>query len=264
MATARGPRSHTGIRSVGRSLDVLEALTAADELRLTEIAEAVHLLPSTTHRVLATLLERGYVAQNPATGRYLLGHKVLEIGSQIARRASLLRSLAQVHLVDVREATGETSALVLLNGDRVVYVAQEAGTQSVRLIADLGVSFPAHTAAGGRAILAFSPADTVDAVLSHPELGVTSQAEGRRLVAELEEIRGRGWAIDDERLEDGVVCVAAPVFGHTGLPMAAISVSGPSGRMQRLGYESVGALLAREAELLSRKIRAASSPVDAG
>lgn len=258
MSTKPSSRSRSTIQSVGRALDLLDALRERDEIGLVDLAQATGLLPSTAHRLLATLAERGYVVQNPLTGRYLLGYKLLELGSHVARRAGLLRALARPHLEKVRQATRETTNLVLLNGSRSVYIDQVEGVHAVRMFAALGGDFPAHTTGAGKAILAFSDAAVVARVTEDPAFGVrlTEKTLANRpaLEADLARIRKRGYAIDDEEHEEGVTCVATPVLGHDGRPCAALSVSGPSARLRRTGITTIAALLQREAEDLAREL----------
>jgi DNA-binding IclR family transcriptional regulator len=86
------------VQSLDRALDLLEALSEADELGVSELASRTGLVPSTAHRLLATLVARGYAAQNPATGRYLTGFKLLELTSGLQDRLGRLRAAARPHL----------------------------------------------------------------------------------------------------------------------------------------------------------------------
>src|SRR5918995_3596198 len=119
------------VQSLDRALDVLEALATTDELGVSEVAAKTGLVPSTAHRLLGTLVARGYAAQSPNSGRYLLGYKLLELTSGLQDRLERLRSAARPHLEAIMEQTGETTNLVVLEGGNAVYIESVPGTRSV-------------------------------------------------------------------------------------------------------------------------------------
>src|SRR5919112_4236880 len=104
------------VQSLDRALDLIEALAGAQELGVSELATQTGLVPSTAHRLLSTLVARGYAAQNPATGRYLMGYKLLELSSGLQDRLERLRAAARPHLEAIQADTGETTNLVVLDG----------------------------------------------------------------------------------------------------------------------------------------------------
>src|SRR5262245_30470664 len=125
-----GPMTHPRrdrVQSLDRALDVLEALGEAGDLGVSEVAARTGLVVSTAHRLLAGLADRGYVRQAASHGRYALGFKVLELAGGIQARSAALRAVARVHLEGIREETSETTNLVILDRDRVVYVDQVPG-----------------------------------------------------------------------------------------------------------------------------------------
>src|SRR5918999_793851 len=210
MATTR----RDSVQSLDRAFDLLEALAEGGELGVTELAERTGLVPSTAHRLLATLVKRDYVTQNAISGRYLLGYKVVEVASGLEHRLSRLRAAARPHLESVQQATGETANLVILDGDHVVYADQE-------------------------------PLERLT-----PRTLVTLE----ELREDFRRIRRRGYAIDHEEHEEGVGCVAAPLFDHTGRPCAAISVSGPSARIVDADTAELGALLVEHGGRISEAL----------
>ena len=135
------------VQSVDRALDVLEALGASDHLGVSEIAARTGLVVSTTHRLLAGLADRGYVRQAESHGHYSLGFKVLELAGSVQARTAALSALARPHLESIRQATSETTNLVILDRDRVVYVDQVPGLHNVRMFTQVGSSALAHTTA---------------------------------------------------------------------------------------------------------------------
>lgn len=250
--------SRTGrVQSVGRALHLLQALTEDDEIGLVELARRVGLQPSTARRLLLTLTEEGYVFQSADTRRYLLGYRVLELASHVQRRTSGLRAAGRPYLERIRKVSGETANLVILDGDAIVYVDQVEGSHGMRMFMEVGRSVAGHTAAAGKALLAYRPEEEV-AILAAPQpyeqLTPTTVSTAEGLRADFALVRRRGFAIDDEEHETGVTCVAAPVLDYAGSPLAAISVSGPTSRLRLIGLSELGALLIDQARDMSRDL----------
>jgi IclR family acetate operon transcriptional repressor len=222
------------VQSLERALDLLEALADAGELGVSDLAAKTGLVPSTAHRLLGTLVARGYAAQSPASGRYLVGYKLLELTSGLQDRLERLRTAARPHLEAIQADTGETTNLVVLDGRNAVYIESVSGTRSVRLITEIGQAIPAHTSGSGKALLAWRAPEDITALFGGATLPASTPHTLTTLAAlqeDLAKIRRRGYATDNEEHELGVACVATPVFDHSGLPLAAISVSGPTPRM---------------------------------
>jgi DNA-binding IclR family transcriptional regulator len=242
------------VQSLDRALDLLEALAAADELGVSEIASRTGLVPSTAHRLLGTLVARGYAAQSPASGRYLLGYKLLELTSGLQDRLQRLRTAARPHLEAIQEETGETTNLVVLEGRDVVYIDSVSGTRSVRLFTEIGRAIPAHTSGAGKALLAWRDAKDVEALFGDSPLPASTPKTLTNL-ADLQDdfvrIRRRGYSTDNEEHELGVACVATPIFDHAGLPVAAISISGPTPRILHADTADTAGLLREHAEQVS-------------
>jgi IclR family acetate operon transcriptional repressor len=240
------------VQSLDRALDVLEALAGGGELGVSEVAARTGLVVSTAHRLLTTLAERGYVQQTAAHGRYALGRKVLELAGGLQARTAALTAAARPQLERIRHTTSETTNLVILDGDRVVYVDQVPGRHSVRMFTELGSSALAHTTASGKAMLAHRPAETV-ARLYPAEREPLERLTPRThttlasLEEDFERIRRRGYALDNEEHEEGVSCVAAPVFDADGTAFAAISMSAPTTRVVHADTAELGHLLRRGA-----------------
>jgi DNA-binding IclR family transcriptional regulator len=246
------------VQSLDRALDVLEALGEAGHLGVSEVASRTGLVVSTAHRLLAGLADRGYVRQAASHGHYTLGFKVLELAGRVQARTAALCAVARPHLESIREATSETTNLVILDRDRVVYVDQVPGLHNVRMFTQVGSSALAHTTASGKAMLAHRPAEAI-VKLYPPEreplerLTPRTQTTVASLRNDFVSIRRRGYAIDNEEHEDGVSCVAAPVAGG-GIVFAAISISAPTTRIVHADTGELGRLLCRHAEELSGEL----------
>jgi IclR family acetate operon transcriptional repressor len=247
------------VQSLDRALDLIEALAGADELGVSELAAQTGLVPSTAHRLLATLVARGYAAQNPVTGRYLLGFKLLELTSGLQDRMARLRTAARPHLEAIQEETGETTNLCVLEGRNVVYVDSVSGTRSVRLFTDIGHAIPAHTSGAGKALLAWRDPADVEALLGDAPFVASTPRTLTTLGAlqeDLAKIRRRGYSTDNEEHEIGVGCVATPILDRSGSVIAAISVSGPTTRILHADTADTAGLLREHAEQVAESLSA--------
>ncbi len=250
-------RERRSVQSVERALDLLEELSGADgEVSITAVATGTGLHVSTAHRLLATLLRRGYVRQNPDTSRYYAGPKLAVLGEGRSRFGEL-RLLARAVLHSLAESTRETANLSVLDDIAAVYLETVPGPQMVRLFTTVGNRVPLHATGAGKALLAWLPALRREAILERLELRPHTAhtiADLSTLRKALEEIRERGYAVDDEEFDEGVRCVAVPV-GPLGAPIAAISVSGPASRLGRPRLGELAPLLRRGAGELADSLR---------
>lgn len=252
VAAARTP-GRSGVQSVDRALDLLEVLAASEQpLGVSELAARTGLAEGTAHRLLRALVHRGYVAQDSAR-KYGLGTAALVLGDASSR--SLARG-AQPFLRQMVDVSGETANLAVLDGDRVVYVAQAASPRRLRMFAEVGRSVPAHSTAVGKVLVAALPERTAAALVERAGL---PRRTGRTLVdpdafaAELRRTRERGWALDDGEEEDGVRCVAVPVVTR-GRTVAAASVSGPADRLPLEGLDDLAVRLRRVADAFAASL----------
>jgi IclR family transcriptional regulator, acetate operon repressor len=219
-----------GVQSVNRALDVVEVVVdRGGQLSIAEIAAATGLPLPTTHRLLQTLVGRGYMHQLP-NRQYALGFRLIPLGAAAGRR---LADQAGSVLADLVTATGESANLAVLSGDHAEYVAQVPSRHSMRMFTEVGRRVELHCTGVGKAMLAqLDPADVTEIVRrvglpSYTPHTVTSEAA---LLAELETIRDRGFALDEQEQELGVRCAAVAV-PHPSFGWSAVSVSGPVTRM---------------------------------
>lgn len=254
---SQGAKRQTTVRSVARGLDLLEALGQRGELGLVELAKATDLEPSTAHRLVATLAEREYVVRDLASGRYRLSQKVLELVGRAEHRSSNIRAAARPHLEEIAAQSDETTNLVLLEGTSAVYVDQVESSRAVRMFTEIGRRVPAYATGAGKAMLAFQPADLIaglaafepfERLTPHTVTGLAA------LERDLATARSRGYALDNGEYEELVMCVGAPVLTPAGVADAAISVSGPATRIQRVDVDALGGLLARHALAVAREM----------
>lgn len=223
-------------------------------MSLAEISRAGALPKPTAHRLLSVLMEAGMVREN-ASGGYGLGPECLVLGSAFLDGLDLRREARGV-LEALVERTGETCHLGIRDGDRVVYVEKVESPQLVRLRSSVGLIAPLHTTALGKALLAYEEAEEVEALFAagvekRTANSITDLDEFRR---NLDLVRERGFAVDDVENEEGIRCVATPVFDHEGRVIASISVSGPEYRVPSDRLEDLGKEVSDAALTLSRRI----------
>ncbi len=229
VTPARSPARSGGVQSIERAFVVLELVAAHDaSMTLSALARASGLPPATLHRLAATLVDLGYLRQDPSR-RYALGPRLALLSDSSWTRVS---STALPHLTGLVDAIGETANLALLEGDRVAYVAQVPGRHSMRMFTEVGRRVSPHCTAVGKALLAGSGDQEVRAILSRtglPRRTPSTVTDPEAFLGELECVREQGYAVDDGEQEVGVRCVAVAVPGST--LRLALSLSGPAPRM---------------------------------
>lgn len=225
------------VRSVKRALLLLRTFLRHDEeLPASEMSKETGLDPSTVFRLLLTLEAQGFVQVNQTTGKYRPGVTLLELGSRFLKNNDI-RSRAIAHLERLRDEFGETVHLTILDGTEVVYLEKLAGLHPIGFMSSrVGDRNPAHCTGVGKALLAYLPEEELAARYPNGHLKRytdTTITDLKALRLELKNVRERGYATDQEEHEPGVKCVAVPTFDHRGIT-AAISVSGPSNRVEHL------------------------------
>ncbi|MER6419363.1 IclR family transcriptional regulator [Streptomyces sp. NPDC001137] len=246
-----------GVQSLERAFDLLERMAdAGGEVGLSELSASSGLPLPTIHRLMRTLVACGYVRQQ-ANRRYALGPRLIRLGESAAR---LLGTWARPYLARLVEETGETANMALLDGDEIVYVAQVPSKHSMRMFTEVGRRVLPHSTGVGKALLANTPDDEVRALLSRTGMPAATDRtittpEG--FLAALEEVRRDGYAVDDNEQEMGVRCLAVSVPNSP--TAAAISISGPAGRVTEAATDKIVPVLQQVAVELSEAL-ASSGP----
>jgi len=243
------------IKSLDRAIDVLERLGNVGGTTLSALAADLGQSPATVYRVLVTLERRGLVEFDGAAQTWAIGAGAFLIGARYLRRTALVDRARPV-LRDLMEATGETANLGVETDGRILFVSQVETHASIRAFFPPGTLSPMHASGIGKALLAqMDPARVARILAAHPTEGFTPNTltDPSALSADLARVRARGWALDAEERTRGMTCVAAAVFDLHGDPVAGLSVSGPTARMQpdaaRFGAAVAGAAAALTAAL---------------
>ena len=219
-------------QSLERGLGILAAFTPTrPSLGVSELARAVGLSRSTTHRYMATLTRLGYLRQDPASRRYRLGPRVLDLGFS-AINSMELPELARPHLQHLSDETGHTVNMAILDGPEIVYVervrSSQAGQSQIDLNLHVGSRLPAYCTSMGKVLLAYLPPQERERTLDELELvgrGPNTVTERDALCAELDRVRDAGLAVNDEELAAGLRSIAVPVRARSGEVEAAINVA---------------------------------------
>jgi DNA-binding IclR family transcriptional regulator len=218
------------VAAVGTSIDMVQYLKGAAPAGVTEIARAVGVSKSTAFDHLQTLLAAGLVVREGDD--YRLGLWFLDLGEYVRQKTELYR-VGRPLVDELSEATGEVANMMIPEGGVGVYLYKAMGDNAVRHDTRAGMRIPLHTTAMGKAILAESPPETVEAIVDEHGLEpmtdrtITDRARLRRA---LKTIRERGYAINEGERNSRLRCVAAPIVVE-GQVQGAISVSGPETRM---------------------------------
>jgi DNA-binding IclR family transcriptional regulator len=249
----RGPH----VQSLDRGLQLMEILSQADEPSgLGELSDLLSVDRSTVHRLLATLMHRGYVQQDPDSKRYTLGLKVVELSRLAIDRVSL-RAVAKPHLKQLVRQTGESVNLAVMASLHCICLDHEPSPSALAVTNDIGGVFAPHATAAGKVLLASLPEERQQQVLlSEPLVGFTPRTitDVSALQRHLQIVRQQGYAVDDEERYLGVRCLAAPIYDHRGKVVAAVSVAGPATRVRLGSVPALAELVVSAAQGVSHEI----------
>lgn len=244
MEHRKRDKSHYVVQAVDRALGLLEVFDyQQEELGVTELAQKTGLHKNNVFRLLATLECRGFIEQDKKTGNYRLGIKTFEVATVFLHHFALRRQARPV-LEELVAKCNETAYLAVADGPHVIYVLMHETSHTVRIFPRLGQRLPAYCTASGKAQLAYESHDRLAQIFRHfPMRRLTENTVTNLEVLErhLQEVARRGYAVDDEELEYGVRCVAAPVRDYSHRVVAAVGLSGPVSRfpIERIEQELV-------------------------
>lgn len=245
-------------QSLDRAIDIVECLAVAKGMTLSEVADRLGQSPATVYRTLNTLGKRGITDLDPEDQRWHVGAALFRLGSAFLHRSSLVERARPV-MRRLMEATGETANLGIERDGQVLFLGQVETQSTIRAFFPPGSRAPLHASGIGKALLSRYDRRRIDRLLPGQALDRFTPktiVDRDRLIAELAEIAGRGWALDDAEKSEGMRCVAAPILDYLGEAVAGISVSGPADRMPDGKLAEVGALVRAAARDLSQGLGA--------
>lgn len=253
MSQAEDARG-SSVHSVDRAVSILEVLGRLGAAGVTDIAAEVGVHKSTVSRLLATLEARGLVEQNGSRGRYQLGYGVVQIAAGVTGRHDLT-ALARPVCQELARTVGETVNITVPDGGEVLSIDQVIGASAVTTVNWVGQRNPMHATAAGKVFLSRLSPDRLDDALSgglraYTEHTVVDPAELR---AHLADVRERGYGFTQDEYEIGLAAVAAPIHAAGGDVVAALSISGPTFRLDEDTIPGVAArVMAAAADISER------------
>jgi len=251
------PSKPDSVAAVMKVFAVLEALAEQRTVGLGEIAQRVVTSKSTAYRLMQTMVDLGYVAQEGETEKYGLTLKIFNLGARVLNRHNDLIRVSDKAMSALAQKSSEAVHLGILDAPTrtVVYIHKFDSAFNLSLQSPLGKRNPLHSTSLGKALLAWRDAPGVSALLSGMTFAKSAPntiPDPATLITQLAVTRERGYAEEVEESEAGVRCMAAPVFDHEGKTAAAISVSFPVARFEEARKEEY-------VEMLLEAGRAASS-----
>ena len=245
------PHPPQGAQAALRAVRLLKRFTIErPEMSLAELSKASGLNKTTTHRLLRALQSEALIDRNPATGAYCLGAGLMALGVQALASSDLRRRVRPVLRALARE-TGETATLEVPVEDSMLILDEVAGRHVIGAAGNIGTRWPMHATSTGKAYMAFDEG-CLDRLSDQLE-PLTRKTMTRReaFQAQIIDIRRRGFASTVDELEDGFAAVATVIRGALGDVQGALSIGGPTQRMDAAKRAELGAALCHAAQRLS-------------
>ena len=217
------------VQSVDRTLTILEVLSDYEEgLGITEISEKVQLHKSTVHRLLNTLIYKGYIKQDKNTNKYGLTLKLFELGNKKVESMDLV-SVVEPYLKELMEKTNEVIHLAVRDGSDIVYVSKMEPQKSMKMYTRIGMRKPIYCTAMGKAMMAYMTEEEVEKIWHESnvqKLTKNTIVDIKKIKENLKDIRKKGYAMDNQEVEEGIRCVGTILKDHKSGICGAISISG--------------------------------------
>jgi IclR family KDG regulon transcriptional repressor len=221
------------VRAVERALQIMVCFDEEhQELTLSEISHLVDLHKATTHRIVTTLVNFGFLERADDGQRYRLGLRLAGLGFNVIRRMDLRRE-ALPYMNQIVMKWEEACDLSIYDNEHVFYIEVLRGNYALSIAAAVGQRLPAYCTASGKLFLAHLPESETEKIVAHPLKSYTRNTitSPSVLRAHFEKIRQRGYSTDDEEFEVGIRAIAAPIFNQEGKIVAALGMPSPSSRM---------------------------------
>lgn len=241
------------MKSVHTALRVLETISAYDSVGVSELARVLAIPKSNVQRSLQTLHEAGWISPGRCGGQWTLAAKATVVGQRGG--ANRLRLAAEPVMFDLRSKTHETIHLMIPEDDAVVLIQRLDGNQPVRTFTVLGARSPIVATANGKATLAHLPNERVSVLIARGLTPYTDKTivDPNELLAELQNIRQIGYAINRGENDADVAAVAAAILSDT-IPIGSMSISLPVHRLTKDAIERFGPLIAKSAHKVSKAL----------
>lgn len=245
------------VQSVDRTLTILEALSNHyDGLGITEISNLLDLHKSTVHRLLATLLYKGYVIKDIQSNRYRLSLKLYELGSKIVVKMNILKA-SKPYTEELMNIVNEVVHLVIRDRNDIIYIDKVEADNTISMASTIGRRSPLYCTSVGKAMMAHLTDREIKDIWDGSDIQKLTKHTITNFGVfqeELNSIRDKGYAVDNEENELGVRCIGAAVFNMRGEVEGAISISGPTNRILKKNIEEYGIEVKKYANLISKEL----------
>lgn len=242
-------KQESSVRALDKAIFILETLSGIDgDIDLASLSKQVKMPKSTLLRLLNTMKNHNLIRQEENTKRFSLGLGLVALGKAAEKNFSLAEAI-HPFLVDLAEKTGETASLTMLEGDHAVYIDQVVSKNMIRGQPRIGLSLELHCSSGGKVLLSSMSDEKLRDFLKGRQLREKTSktiTDYSKLQKEIQKIREQGYAVDDEEVEVGGRCVAAPLRNKDGNVIAAISVMGPTTRIRQKDLNEIAKIITEE------------------
>ena len=245
-----------GSQLIDRLFDILELLSLEKSgLGVTEIGHRTGLHKSTVHRIVNAMAQRGYIEKAAAANAYKIGPKLVEISS-IYLNSVELKTEARPYLNELTGRLGQPSHLAILDGADAVYIDKVDVENNIRLYSQIGRRIPVYCSGLGKCLLSGLTDNEIQEIVSRCsfEKYTANTIDKDEFLRQVGNVRADGWAVDNEEHEEGIRCVAAPVYDYRGKIIAAVSITGPNTAIAPEMDSETGALVKDIAYKISRRM----------
>ncbi|KYG29307.1 IclR family transcriptional regulator [Alkalihalobacillus trypoxylicola] len=245
------------INSVDRALRIVDLFTeSTQELKLTEISQALNLHKSTVHGLLKTLAYHGYIEQDKESEKYRLGLRFLEKGTNVLNHLDV-RRIARPHIEKIANQFGETTHLALLEEGEAVYIDKIEGQSAIVMYSRIGKRAPIYCTAIGKVLVSQKDDNYLTSLSKTQTYHIYTERtikNEKEFLTAIQTAAENGYAVDHEELEVGLTCIAVPIYNNKNQVNAAISISGPTARLNKPKMEEIVFYLKSEAAIISKKL----------
>ena len=256
-AATREKEDDSGSRSVRRALDIFELMLQRGEpITVAQIITELSIPKSTAYELVRTLSDGNYLAHPAKAARLFLGRRLFELGMAYRSNVDLLRDGSQI-AEELRNETGETVQLSVLENDLMMVLLKEEGIRPLRIISNVGSRVPVNWAAAGRLLVSDMDDKALTALLTatvRPSPTGRATTDVKKLIAQIRQFRRQGYATEMNETNEHAGCVAAPVIDASGRCMAALSIVAPEQRLMKPNRDYLIASVIAAAKKLSRRL----------
>ena len=237
------------IKSAIKIFDVLELVIEEGRLTLTDISKQTNYTKSTTQRILNTLKHLNYIDQDASTYEYFPTMKIYTLGKYLTIN-NIIKGTSRKHLEEMSHEINETINLGILDGYNIVYLDKIVSTSPLRVDVDPNMNIPMYCSALGKAMAAFNPKvfSFKNNYIKYTDNTIDSDEHFKR---ELEIVKERGYAIDNEEFVEGLICVGMPILNNNNEAVTSLSISIPKIRYDNKNIEYYTQLLSKYTKRIS-------------